>query len=221
MSAGDQWKVKANFLFFIVKVKTDFSFFQLTSVSTQVWALRGGSCYKLGSIEGVVRLDFWWTQFTLSEMILFKKSLGELNLNVLLSGRGRRPCSAFTISPTWQFPSGRRWGLDQKHSDSDSPPECVPMWLASSNNFSGAWSPSAQAWPRFGHLVSHSPAPARTWPSRPAGENNCCCKANWIKIKITQVADNLVLLHSQSEGRSRIYDLQLVAKEPAVEVNIS
>jgi len=28
-----------------------------------------------------------------------------------------------------------------------------------------------------------------------------------------------VLLHSQSEGRSRIYDLQLVAKEPAVEVD--
>ena len=26
--------------------------FPLTSVSTQVWALRGGSCYKLGSIEG-------------------------------------------------------------------------------------------------------------------------------------------------------------------------
>ena len=37
----------------------------------------------------------------------------------------------------------------------------------------------------------------------------------------SQVVDNLVLLHSQSEGRSRIYDLQLVAKEPAaVEVNI-
>ena len=36
----------------------------------------------------------------------------------------------------------------------------------------------------------------------------------------SQVVDNLVLLHSQSEGRSRIYDLQLVAKEPAaVEVN--
>ena len=30
--------------------------------------------------------------------------------------------------------------------------------------------------------------------------------------------DNLVLLHSQSEGRSRVYDLQLVSKEQAVEV---
>ena len=35
-----------------------------------------------------------------------------------------------------------------------------------------------------------------------------------------QVVDNLVLLHSQAEGRSRIYDLQLVSKDPAVEVNI-
>ena len=35
-----------------------------------------------------------------------------------------------------------------------------------------------------------------------------------------QVVDNLVLLHSQAEGRSRIYDLQLLAKEPAVEVDI-
>lgn len=34
-----------------------------------------------------------------------------------------------------------------------------------------------------------------------------------------QVVDNLVLLHSQAEGRSRIYDLQLVSKDPAVEVD--
>ena len=32
------------------------------------------------------------------------------------------------------------------------------------------------------------------------------------------MVDNLVLLHSQSEGRSRVYDLQLVSKEQAVEV---
>ena len=32
-------------------IKDDVNF-PLTSVSTQVWALRGGSCYKLGSIEG-------------------------------------------------------------------------------------------------------------------------------------------------------------------------
>ena len=30
--------------------------------------------------------------------------------------------------------------------------------------------------------------------------------------------DNLVLLHSQSEGRSRVYDLQLASNEQAVEV---
>ena len=32
------------------------------------------------------------------------------------------------------------------------------------------------------------------------------------------MVDNLVLLHSQSEGRSRVYDLQLASKEQAVEV---
>ena len=47
-----------------------------------------------------------------------------------------------------------------------------------------------------------------------------CFGEMYINIE-PQVVDNLVLLHSQSEGRSRIYDLQLVAKEPAAgEVNI-
>ena len=32
------------------------------------------------------------------------------------------------------------------------------------------------------------------------------------------MVDNLVLLHSQSEGRSRVYDLQVVTNEQSVEV---
>jgi len=108
----------------------------------QVWALRGGSCYKLGSIEGVVR-EREAAMLSVYNQSYLAISIGEEVHEVRLHKLG---------------------------------PDSV------------TWS----------HTLLLQPGPG------PLG---------------LQVADNLVLLHSQSEGRSRIYDLQLVAKEPAVEVD--
>ena len=100
------------------------------------------------------------------------------------------------------------------------------------NVSSGARSAAAQAWPRLSDLVSHSGSPAWAGTSWTAGHTFAIIAAvggiifilrsvilTQYKV-LLQVVDNLVLLHSQAEGRSRIYDLQLVSKDPAVEVNI-
>ena len=100
------------------------------------------------------------------------------------------------------------------------------------NVSSGARSAAAQAWSRLSDLVSHAGSPAWAGTSWSAGHTFAIIAAvggiifilrsvilTQYKV-LLQVVDNLVLLHSQAEGRSRIYDLQLVSKDPAVEVNI-
>merc|ERR1719447_2524346 len=113
------------------------------ATSLQVWALRSGSCYKLGSVESeVVVKEREAAMLRVYNQSYLALSIGEEVREVRLHKLG-------PDSVTWSY------------------------------------------------TLVLQPGPG------PLG---------------LQVVDNLVLLHSQAEGRSRIYDLQLVAKEPAVEV---